>query len=101
MVEQRARERRAIAERTSTALQHMRAQGRRVGSVPFGFALHTDGETLVEVASEQTVIAEARELRSGGMSLRKVASALALKGYKARNGRTLDPKQVQRMVEAA
>jgi DNA invertase Pin-like site-specific DNA recombinase len=95
-------ERRAIGERTSTAMRHMRAEGRFIGgSAPFGYALAANGETLVEVAGEQAVIIEARELRRAGLSLRKVATELDRRGFRARTGRVFDAKQVQRMTEAA
>jgi len=69
-------EREAIGERTSSALQHMRSEGRRVGAIPFGSALAEDGETLIPVADEQTVIATVRELRSAGLSYRAIAATL-------------------------
>ena len=49
-------ERNLIRERTSTALQHKKAKGERVGEVPFGRNLADDGETLIENPREQAVI---------------------------------------------
>ena len=57
-----------------------------------------DGVALVEVATEQAVIAEARAFRGAGLSLRKVAEGLDRKGLRTRNGRTFAPAQVARMV---
>jgi site-specific DNA recombinase len=93
-------EREAIGERTSTALQHMRSQGRRVGSIPFGYALAADGETLEPVEAEQAIIAEARALRAAGLALRAVAGTLAERGIVSRNGRPFAPEQVSRMLAA-
>jgi DNA-binding transcriptional MerR regulator len=70
-------EREAIGERTSAAMQHKASQGEYTGgAAPYGHALAADGAALVEVESEQAVIAEARALRATGLSLRKVAEAL-------------------------
>jgi len=92
-------EREAIGERTAAAMRHLAEQGRYTGgAAPYGWALADDSETLVQVEAEQAVIAEARTLRSGGASLRAVASRLAERGMVARNGRAFDAKQVARMV---
>jgi DNA invertase Pin-like site-specific DNA recombinase len=94
-------EREAIGERTSAALQHKAAKGEFTGgSVPYGYALASDGVGLVVVEPEQAVIAEARALRAAGLSLRKVAELLDAKGLRARSGRTFEAKQVARMVAA-
>lgn len=92
-------EREAIGERTSAAMQHKASQGEYTGgAAPYGHALAADGVALVEVEAEQAVIAEARTLRTAGLSLRKVAELLDSKGLRARNGRTFAASQVARMV---
>jgi len=94
-------EREAIGERTSAAMQHKVSQGEYIGGkAPYGYALADDGVTLVPSDAEQTVIAEARSLRTAGMSLRKVAETLDASGRRARNGRTFAPVQIARMVAA-
>lgn len=91
-------ERETIAERTSVAMQHLAAQGKFTGGrVPYGFALAVDGETLLPEPAEQAIVAEARDLRARGLSLRAIASALDQRG-RARNGRAWHPKQIARMV---
>ncbi len=93
-------EREAIAERTSTAMQHMRDRGEYTGGrVPYGWAL-VDGGRLAEVADEQATIARAREFAAEGQSLREVATALAAEGRFARNGRVFFPAQVAAMLRA-
>ena len=70
-------EREAIGERTASAMAHMRAQGRYTGGgVPFGYRLAEDGETLVEHADEQAVIATARQLKAEGRTIRAIAAHL-------------------------
>ena len=94
-------EREAIGERTSSALQHMKAQGKRVGAVPYGYELAEDGETLVPNETEQAVIARARELRDGEFrSLRMVSALLANEGVFSRKGTRFDPQQIARMISA-
>lgn len=94
-------EREAIGERTSAAMQHKAARGEFTGgAAPYGYQLAADGVALAPVAAEQAVIAEARNLRAAGMSLRKVAELLAGKGLRARSGRTFAASQVARMLAA-
>lgn len=79
-------ERDQISERTSAALQHMKAQHKRVGTVPYGFDLADDGETLTPNATEQNAIGQIRELRAAGMSLRQIAVELEARGIKSKTG---------------
>jgi site-specific DNA recombinase len=91
-------ERNLIAERTSTAMQHMKAKNQRVGAVPYGFSLAADGTTLLPLPEEQAVIAEARRLHAAGVSFRGIAAELARAGHYARSGKPFEAKQVWRMV---
>lgn len=93
-------ERNQIAERTSTAMQHKASRGELVGSVPYGFALAADGVHVEPVASEQAVIAAARELRAAGLSLRAVAAELASRGHLSRTGKPFQPHAIDNMVGA-
>ena len=56
-------EREAISERITTAVQHMKAQGKRVGHVPYGHRLAPDGEHLEEDHAEQRILALIGSLR--------------------------------------
>jgi DNA invertase Pin-like site-specific DNA recombinase len=94
-------ERDAVCERTSAAMQHKQARGEYIGGhAPYGFALADDG-ALVEVASEQSTIADARALAARGMSLRAIAADLASRGLVARSGKPFAAVQVSRMVASA
>src|SRR2546430_904897 len=67
-------EREAIGERTATAMQHKARHGEYTGGqIPFGFRLSGDGTRLQKDPVEQAVLAEARRLRSVGLSLPKIA----------------------------
>ena len=79
-------EREAIGERTKAALQVKKQQGQRVGQVPFGFKLAADGESLLPETNEQEILSVIRELRSSGLSYRKIAAELELRGIPTKKG---------------
>lgn len=92
-------ERDVIAERTSAAMHHLRAQGRHIGGqVPFGF-LVVDGK-LVASTYEQEAMKFAKNLRDLGLPFRSIAQVLEEHGFLSRTGFRFDPKQVQRMVSS-
>ncbi len=91
-------ERLVIGARTKAALQAKKARNERTGSVPYGKTLADDGVTLIDNPMEQAVITEARQMHDAGLSLRKIASTLADKGFMARNGKPFAAAQIQRMV---
>jgi DNA invertase Pin-like site-specific DNA recombinase len=67
----------AIGERTSAAMQHKASQGDYIGGdVPCGYKPGQDGERLEADEQEQLLVAEARNLRGTGLSLRAVAREL-------------------------
>ena len=95
-----AYERNVIAARTRAALRANKARGYRAGCVPYGFSAEEDGR-LIKNPAEQAVMARVRELHAEGLSLRKVAAALAEEGVVGRTGRSLAHTQVQRIVKEA
>ena len=93
-------ERDLISERTSTALQFLKAAGKRVGTIPFGYNLAPDGITLIENEREQKNILEIEKLRRKGLSLRKIAVALERRGIYTKNGSTKwTPQAIKNIVE--
>lgn len=90
-------EREAIGERTSTAMRFKQRRGEYIGGhVPIGHRL--DAGQLVAHEAERATVAKARELRSTGLSLRKVAAQLAEHGHVSRDGSTFHPMAVARMT---
>jgi site-specific DNA recombinase len=79
-------EREAIGERTSMALQHKRAQGQRVGTLPFGYTLGVDGVHLIENRAEKEILDIMRELRAAGFTLEQIANELTAQGFRTRGG---------------
>ena len=78
-------EREAIGERTREALRHKKASGLRIGGIPFGFQLASDGRKLEPNAAEQCALGVIRECRLAGFSLRQVAAELNRQGFRTRN----------------
>jgi DNA invertase Pin-like site-specific DNA recombinase len=79
-------EREAIGERTRDAMQHKRAMGERVGTVPFGYRLATDGTSLEPNAIEQVIVGEVLHFRKAGLSVRSIAAQLNSCGKRTRRG---------------
>jgi site-specific DNA recombinase len=90
-------ERETIGERISAAMQYMKAEGMYTGGKPlYGFQV-VNGEML-ENDGEQAVLALVRKYRAKGLSLRKIAQALADKGFKSRAGKPLHFQAIARMA---
>jgi DNA invertase Pin-like site-specific DNA recombinase len=79
-------EREAIGERTLDAMRHKKAKGERVGTVPYGFRLASDGVRLEENADELAVVRRIRSMTCSGLSTRKIAGRLNEEGFRNRSG---------------
>ena len=80
-------ERDQVSERTCSAMAHKKAQGQRVGTVPFGYDLAADGITLMENADQLKAIELIHSLRDKGYSLRAIAQALDAAGIATKDGK--------------
>ena len=90
-------EREVIGERTSAAMQHMKAEGLYTGGEPpYGFTL-TAGE-LVEHEGEQAILSLAQEYRIKGLSLRQIAKVMAEQGIRSRKGKPFPFQAVARLA---
>jgi site-specific DNA recombinase len=79
-------EREAIGERTRDAMHHKRANGERVGTVPFGYHTAADGLHLEANAAEQAILLRIRELKAAGHTTRQIADELNRQGFTTRRG---------------
>jgi DNA invertase Pin-like site-specific DNA recombinase len=80
-------EREAIAERTRDAMHHKRANGERVGTVPFGcYRTAADGLHLEADSAEQGILSRIRELTAAGRTTRQIADELNRHGFTTRRG---------------
>lgn len=79
-------EREAVSERTTDALRLKQTKGERVGNLPYGYRLATDGVHLERDAREQQVRMRIEQLRTAGLTLRQVAEDLNREGLTTRRG---------------
>jgi len=93
-------ERNLTAERTTAALQHKKANGERTGSIPYGFKLAVDRVKLLKDKTEQALIALVKQLREGGLSLRKIAAKVAEQGFKNRVGNAFNAQSISNILGA-
>ena len=91
-------ERAIIRARTKVALQCKKQRGERVGQVPVGHKLASDGVHLERDEQEQKAIALVRELREEGLSIRAIAGELNRLGVQAR-GSKWHPTTVARLLK--
>jgi DNA invertase Pin-like site-specific DNA recombinase len=92
-------ERDQLSERVASAMGHLKAQNKRVGKIPFGWDLLTDGETLEANQDEQKVIGKIMELHGQGLSLRAIAKTLNDQGVAAKTGNHWHPETVRGLVK--
>lgn len=57
-----------ISARTSAALAVKKTRGERVGTVPYGWKVSTNGATIGQDAEEQAVLSRLRAWRAEGLS---------------------------------
>jgi len=90
-------EREAIGERTSAAMQSMKANNLYTGGhVPYGKMLQ--GGALVNNPSEQAIIKQAKVLKAQGYSLRQIATVFSEQGLKTRKDTNFSHTLVARMA---
>lgn len=79
-------EREAIGERTRDAMRHKKAQGERVGTIPYGYQAGANSAHLEANEQEQALLARVRYLRESGYTTRQIADALNAQGLSTRRG---------------
>jgi len=115
-------EREAIGERTRDVMQHKRAKGERVGTVPYGYQLAANGVRthhrgcptrtvpvdrcacggrtvqLVPAPSEQQIVETMKRLREVRLTIKEIAGRLNDAGYTTRHGTPWRPAYVARQL---
>ncbi len=81
-------ERNLTRERTRSAMAVKRANGQRVGTVPYGYDLADDGVALVPNNAEGAVIRDIQGMRASGMTLEAIADALTRRGEPTKTGKS-------------
>ncbi len=92
-------EREAIGERTRDTLSHKKSQGQRVGNIAYGLRLGEDGVHLEHSPDEQAVLAQIRQLRGQGTTLRGIAAALNNREFRTRRGTAWRLESVARITQ--
>lgn len=94
-------ERLLIGSRTKAALRAKKAQGLRVGTIPYGFLLAGDGRTLQPNPTEQHALKIIRECRDSGYTLVQIAAELNRRDCRTRAGSEWRHQYVSRLLNAA
>jgi DNA invertase Pin-like site-specific DNA recombinase len=97
----RAYQRVVVRSRIRNALAEKKARGERVGNVPYGYRLATDGVHLELDDGEQTIVATVFRLSSEGLSQRAIVAHLAAHGVAGRTGAPLRQTQVAKILRSA
>ena len=93
-------ERLVIGARTKAALGAMKVRGERVGSIPYGYRVDSDGKTLIKDQDEQETLTLVHNLQAEGLSLRAIAARLEAAGRRPR-GTGWHPQTIKNILEAA
>jgi DNA invertase Pin-like site-specific DNA recombinase len=92
-------ERETIVERTTAALTYRRQAGRvYTGTTPYGW--ERQGDKLVLVPHQQSVIREIRRKRECGQSLASIAKDLQASGVPSKSGKPWKAHMIQNILEA-
>jgi len=91
-------EREVISERTKAVLQYKKAQGERVGNIPYGYKLALDGVHLEEHLREQEILKAVTLMRKSGMTLNEISKDVRLRGYQSRNGKPFGISSIHAML---
>ena len=90
-------ERNVISERTRDALQNKKAQGQRIGTVPYGWSLAADQTSLIPNEYEQSILQIIRCLRVQHKSFQGIATHLNLQGHTTRTGGPFQKQNVHQI----
>lgn len=97
-------ERELISERTREAMQHMKAQGIRLGVAPYGYRhsqqLDDKGRRILEpLAAEQAVISQVAAWHGEGHDFKQIARRLHAQGTLSRRGCPWTPSVLSKILE--
>lgn len=81
-------ERALIVARTRSALAVKKGRGERVGGIPWGYSLGSDGVQLIRCESDWRMIKRIAAMRRRGQSLRRIAANLTKARAKTKMGST-------------
>ena len=91
------RERLLQSCRVKFALQKKREKNERLGSQP-RYGYYVQDHQLIENPVEQSLVARVKELRSSGLTTRKIAQQLSNEGYRTRKNTNFSQTQICRIL---
>ena len=95
-------ERDQLAERTKSAMQHKKSKGERVGTIPFGYNLASDGINLEANAEQLEAVDLIRQLRQSGLSYQAIADEMTKRQIPTAKGNARWTQQaINRIVKRA
>ena len=95
-------ERDLTAERTTAALHHLKAQGKRIsGHIPFGYDLNPETGDLIPNQVEQEAISLIRTMRAEGRTYQAIIEALEERGIRAKEGGKWHPSAIRNICRRA
>ncbi|MBW2567705.1 MAG: recombinase family protein [Deltaproteobacteria bacterium] len=89
-------ERRQVKYRTKKAMEHKKANGEVVGTIPFG--CRREGKELIPDLNEQAIIDIVNELYERDTRLVDIVRSLNDQGKRTRTGKPWTPTQVKRLI---
>jgi len=92
-------ERALIRARTRAAMAAAKKRGQRVGWIPYGSQLASDGRSLLPNPDEQAILAEVRRLRLHGATMAGIAETLNQRGIRTRHGRPWQRSAIQQLLD--
>jgi len=96
----RAYQRVTVGARVRAVLASKKARGERVGNVPYGYRVASDGVHTEPDEAEQGVIGVVRRLSSEGLSQRAIVRQLAERGVVGRTGAPLRQTQIANILRS-
>src|SRR5262249_6535196 len=96
----RAYQRVTLGARVRKVLAEKKSRGERVGNVPYGYRLASDGVHIEPDPQEQAVIASILQLSREGLSQRAMVRQLAAHGVVGRRGAPLGQTQICKILRA-
>ena len=93
-------EKNLIKERCNSGRAARKAEGRRIGCVPFGFTADERG-VLIANPAEQAILSEIRDLRAKGHTLQEICDVLNGRGLTNRNSSAWNTANVSNLLKRA
>jgi site-specific DNA recombinase len=92
-------ERDLVVERTEGAIAFKRSMGQRIGQVPYGSRVGSDGTTLERDQVELAAVEAINQMSVGGLGSRAIAREMDARGYPTKSGRPWSESTVRQLLK--